>query len=132
MIANILQTVSIVVAVAIFLYDLHQRKKADTLQEIDEVFEKYYQLRDKPMKEHYSEYVSYVSFLERFAMKVRERLLLKSVVKKRMSIFLRTLDSKFLGELIDKRRKQFGRDSYYQNVTWLIEECKGNGKKKKK
>ena len=65
-----------------------------------------------------------MSVVERFATDVNERVLLKRIVKKRLSILLVSEYEKNLKGLIDQRRKQFSRVSYCEQIEKLIDYLK--------
>jgi hypothetical protein len=76
--------------------------------------------RGKDMNKDYHDYVKFLSIVERFATDVNERVLIKKIVKTRLSIFLANEYQNHLKELIIQRRKQFSREGYYEQIEKLI------------
>lgn len=126
-IASISAALSIFVAVATYLFDRKTKKKADTIHAIDHVLDSYYKYKDDKRKDpqkDYNYYVKFLSIVERFATDVNEGVLLKKTVKNRLSIFLTNEYEKHMKEIISQRRKQFSRESYYEQIDRLIKYMK--------
>ncbi len=119
--SSVVAAISLVFAVITYLIDRHNKKKADTIQAIDRIFDSYYELaRGKDINKDYHDYVKFLSIVERFATDVNERVLIKKIVKTRLSIFLANEYQNHLKELIIQRRKQFSREGYYEQIEKLI------------
>lgn len=116
-VSSIAAAVSVIIAVITYGIDSRNKKRADTINAIDHVFESYYKL---PKNREYLEYVKFMSIVERFATDANEKVLKKSLIKKRLSIFLIEEYEKSMKDIITQRRKQFNRDSYYSQIEELI------------
>ena len=126
-IASISTALSVIIVVVTYMVDRKTKKKADTIHAIDHVLDSYYKYKDDKRKDpnkDYNFYVEFLSIVERFATDVNEGVLLKKTVKNRLSIFLVNEYEKNMKEIIAQRRKQFSRDSYYEQIEKLIEYLK--------
>ena len=115
-----LSATTVIVAAATFIVDFKRKKKTETLEKINEIFDEYYKIKNKDINMFYSDYVTYLSNLERFARSVNEGVYYKKIVKSNLSIMLTEQYKKSLKEIIEQRRKQFERDSYYENIEIMI------------
>ena len=111
---------TVLVAVVTYMIDFHRRKKLETLKELDALWELYQPLKGKKINENYEEYVAYMRKVEHFAAAVEERVYHKKVVKKRASIFFASQYQRFMKDIIEQRRKQFGRDDYYSSIEKMV------------
>ena len=118
--ANIISAGSLIATVLAFCCTQCKSKKAETIKRINDIYDFYYEICEKDFHEHYFKYVHYMSEVERFAVYVNEGVYNKHIVEKQMSIFLASQYDRFMREIIEQRRKQFGRDSYYKNIEDLI------------
>ncbi len=117
---DILSFISIAVAVITFFVTRHRTQKVETLQKIDELTEGYYDVRDKDVSKDYKEYVSYLSKLDRFAKAVNQHVYMERVVKKHDLFFKTLYQHGFIQKLVPQRRKQFKRESYYQDLEIML------------
>ena len=119
----IIAAFSLIFAVVSFLFERKQTKSYETLNRVESLMEQYYEkLRNKGVNDHYADYVKYLGELDRFARGVNEGVYSKRIVKRHASIFLKMQYESFAKKLIADRRKQFGRESYYENIEQLIKE----------
>lgn len=116
-ISSIATAVSVIIVVITYWRDSHNKKRADTINAIDHVLDSYH---DLPKDRDYQKYVKFMSIVERFATDANERVLMKSLIKKRISIFLIEEYDQHMKEIITQRRKQFKRDTYYSQIEKLI------------
>ena len=120
-ISSIATAASVVIVVITYCVDFHNRKKSETIKAVDQVLNSYY---DLPKDRDYHEYVKFMSGIERFAVDANENILIKRLIKKRLSIFLINEYEQNMKEIISQRRKQFNRDSYYDQIDTLIKYLK--------
>ena len=117
---DILSFISIAVAVTTFFVTRYRTKKVETLQKIDELTEGYYDVRDKDVSKDYKEFVSYLSKLDRFAKAVNRHVYLQRIVKQNDLFFKALYKHGFIQKLVPQRRKQFKRESYYQDLETML------------
>jgi hypothetical protein len=120
MIGAVCSLATVLVAVVTYMIDFHRRKKLETLKELDALWELYQPLKGKKINENYEEYVAYMRKVEHFATAVDEKVYNKRVVKKRASIFFTSQYQRFMKDIIAQRRKQFGRDDYYNSIEKMV------------
>mgnify|MGYP007070188010 CR=1 FL=1 len=116
--------ISILVAVVFFFLDRQQTKKVNTIQELNQLFDRYYKLRDLSLNEHYAEYSAFTSEISRFAYAVKKRVYDKKIVKDRASRLFMQMEGTFLRSVIEKHRSQFKNDHYYSEIDELLEALK--------
>ena len=119
--SSIATAASVIFAVITYWVDSCNKKRADTINAIDHIFDSYHEL---PKDRDYHEYVKFMSVVERFATDANEGVLIKKIIKKRLSIFLIEEYDRHMKEIITQRRKQFKRDSYYNQIDDLIKYLK--------
>lgn len=122
--SDILSAVSILVGVITFLIHFVRTKKVETMKEIDKIFELSDELKGKTVRNNYEDYVAYMREVERFAIGVNEKLYYRCMVKRQVSILLCNQYDDFMKDIINQRRKQFKRTSYYQNIEKLIDKIR--------
>ena len=120
-IPNLLSAAAILVSVILFLIERANVKKVETIKELNDIYDLYYDLKGKDINKDYTEYVRYMSKVERFAIAVNEKVYNKNVVKRQASIFFKAQYDSFMKDLIAQRRSLVKRDSYYSNIEKLIE-----------
>ena len=124
-IASVATALSVIVAVITYVTDHHFKKRAATIHAIDRVLDAYYEyVRDKDPNKDYKEYTKFMSIVERIAADANERVILKKLIKARLSILLINEYDKHMKNIIDQRRNQFSRNSYYQQIEKLIQYLK--------
>ena len=112
---------SILFAAATYFADKMLARRDKTISAITELLKEY---RDGvsrlDISGHYHEHVAFLSRVEHFAISVREGVYSHRVVKKYASHFLKMLYGKYKTALIDQRRKQFKRKSYYEYFEKMV------------
>ena len=119
-VASLLSLLSIVVAVATFLSDRRRTKRVETIKELNKIFERYYMIKDLNLNDNYKEFCSFVSDFSRFAYAVNERVYDEKVVIEKASRLIESMYESFLKSVIEKHRKQFKDDTYYQEIDVLM------------
>lgn len=119
-----ISTISIVVAVVTFLISHFRTKRVETLQRLDALFDGYYAVSKKSVKECYKEWAGLLSRVERFAAAYNGGVYNKRIIKNRASTFLCKLYNDHLQELIIQRRKQFKKGDYYHNTEVMVKDLK--------
>ena len=119
-----ISTVSILVAVITFLITHSRTKKVETIQQLDDLFDRYYAINKKSVDEHYMSWVALLSKVERFAAAYSGRILNKKLVKSRASTFLCKLYDENLKSLIENRRGQFHKPDYYMKTEDMVKELR--------
>ena len=124
-IASVATALSVMFAVATYWIDRKTKKKTETIHAVDHILDSYYEyVKGKDLKKDYNDYVKFLSIVERFATDANEGVLSRKTVKKRLSIFLVNEYDKNMREVILQRRKQFSRESYYEQIERLIKYLK--------
>ncbi|MBR6322718.1 MAG: hypothetical protein IKR59_07600 [Lachnospiraceae bacterium] len=118
-ISIIISATSVFVAAVSFLLNFFRTKKVETMNQIDKLFDGYYNLRKKTVKENYHEYVEYLSFIERFSRAVINNIYSWRIVKNNAGRFLLKFYRDHKTDIIDQRRQQFKNESYYFNFEKL-------------
>ena len=123
-VASLLSLLSIIVAVATFLLDRKRTKKVETIKKLNEIFDRYYDLRGLDLNDDYKEFCAFTSDFSRFAYAVNERVYDEKVVIEKASRLLESIYESFLKDVIEKHRVQFKDDTYYQEIDTLMKKIR--------
>ena len=117
---------AIVVSIVLFWIDFQRRKKTETLQELNHIFDLYYSLPGKDTNKNYKDLVVFMSHLDRFAVAVNTNIFDKKTVKTRAGILMDSVYKEFVKEIAEQRRQQFHREDYYEDTIQMINSIRGN------
>ena len=121
---NILTVLSLLFGVYQYLHEKRKQRIANTLVEIDHLFEMFDSLKKKKVNDNYDDFVSYIRRLDRLAYGTEKGSYELEVIKERFS---RTLVSDYdrrLKDIVENRRKQMKRESYYKSLENLVEKMR--------
>ncbi len=125
-ISSVLSLAAVVVAVATFLSDRKRTQRVETIEELNHIFSRYYEIRDLDLNTNYRTFCSFVSHLDRFAYAVNNGVYNKKIVAERASRLFDHMDKTFMRSVIDKHREQYknvisGGDPYYKEIDIMLE-----------
>ena len=125
-VSSVLSLAAVVVAVTTFLLDRKRTQRVETIEELNQIFSRYYEIRDLDLDTNYRTFCSFVSYLDRFAYAVNCGVYDKKIVAKRASRLFDQIDKTFMRSVIKKRREQYKKvisenEPYYKEIDIMLE-----------